>query len=166
MRPRLTPVAALLGCIASAACGEAAPSAPPARSAGDDSPLLTWDASGHEAYMQALSGGVLTREGRCVYLANGARRTLLILPRPHARWDAARGTIRMSGRELRFGEEIAIGGGEVGIADRAVAEEAKRRGCDTSHAWWGSPELVDRRVLRRPVRANPPPPPAPPVRKE
>ncbi|HEX8669588.1 MAG TPA: hypothetical protein VF727_14580 [Allosphingosinicella sp.] len=77
----------------------------------------------------------------------------------------ARGTIRMSGRELRFGEEIAIGGGSVGIPDPNVAEEAKRRGCDTSHAWWGSPELVDRSVLRRPVRVNPPPP-VPPVRKE
>lgn len=115
--------------------------------------------------MQALSGGVLTREGRCVYLVNGAQRSLLILPSPQARWDAERGTIRMSGRELRFGEEIAIGGGSVGIPDGAVAEEARRRGCDTSQAWWGSPELVDRRVLRRPGRANPAPPTVP-VRKE
>jgi hypothetical protein len=152
---------ALLCCAASSGCGEAAPPAAPAPAEHGGSPLLTWDASKQEAFMEALSSGVLTREGRCVYLVNGSHRTLLVLPRPHARWDAERGTIRMSGRELRFGKEIGIGGGSVAGLDATVAEEAKQRGCDTSNAWWGSPDLVDISVLRQPPRVNPPPPPLP-----
>lgn len=130
----------------------------PGSTAADQSPLLTYDARRQTAWMQALGGGVLTREGRCLYLVNGAHRMLLVLPSPHARWDSRRGTIRLSGRELRLGQEIGIGGGfaEGGIAPGLVADEAGRRGCDTSRVWWGSPELIDRRP--RPPAMPPPPP--------
>lgn len=114
-------------------------SAPPAAGA---SPLLLYDAAGQTAFMQALASGRLTREGRCTYLANTAGRTLLVLPSPQARWDAGKSVIRIGEREVRFGETIAIGGGEGALRRGPLADEARRRGCDTRRIWWGSPELV------------------------
>lgn len=107
-----------------------------------DSPLLLYDAAGQTAFMQALSGGRLTRVGRCVYLANGETRTLLLLPSPQARWNAEREAIRLGGRELRFGDTIRIGGGMGALTKGSLAVEARRRGCDTRRVWWGSPEVV------------------------
>ena len=120
------------------------------------SPLILYDAPPGRAYMEALTGGVLSREGDCVYLVNGSGRSLLILPSPRASWNPARGTIRFGGVELRFGEEAAFGGGEVGIGRGPQADAARRRGCDTRRVWWASPALV-RRIP--PSRPAPPPPP-------
>lgn len=106
------------------------------------SPLILYDAPVGRPYMQALGGGVLTREGACVYLVSPSGRSLLILPSPTTRWDAERRTIRFAGRELRFGDSAAFGGGEVGIGRGRPAAEARRRGCDTSRVWWASPERV------------------------
>ena len=140
---RILILTALLGLAAPAAAGDDA-------QAGERSPPLTYDATGQTAWMQALGGGVLTRDGDCLYLVTGGSRMLLVLPSPQASWDSAPGTIRLAGHELRLGQEIAIGGGmsESGIAPGPVADEARRRGCDTSRVWWGSPELVDPRRLR------------------
>lgn len=119
-----------------------------------DSPLLLYDAAGQTAFMQALTGGRLTREGRCTYLANPRGKTPLVLPSPQARWDAGKGAIRIGKREVRFGETIAIGGGEGVLQRGPLAEEARRRGCDTRRVWWGSPELVTPRAGQQ---AKPPP---------
>jgi len=128
------------------------PTPPPAAS---ESPLLLYDASSQDAFMQALTAGELRLEHGCVYLAYGdGQRSLLILPSPHTRWDLARGTIRFGDRELRFGAEAAFGGGEVGIGDGPVAAEARRKGCDITRVWWASPERVEPRA--RP-QAMPPP---------
>ena len=124
--------------------------------AGDESsPLILYDAPLDRAYMQALTQGELRREGDCVYLVHGEHRTLLVLPSPTARWDAERGSIRFGDRELRFGEQAAFGGGEVGIGTGPEAAEARRRGCDSSSVWWASPETVEQ-PLPSPVPVPPP----------
>lgn len=127
----------------------------PERAAAMESPLLTYNVAGQTAFMQALGGGVLTLERGCVYMANAAGRTLLVLPDPPTRWNAGKGTIQFGERELRFGDEVAFGGGEGGsIAPGPVADAARRKGCDTSRVWWASPELVTPRAL---PQAMPPP---------
>ena len=143
MTGRILVLATLLGLVS-------VPAAADGGQGSERSPLLTYDATGQTAWMQALGGGILTRDGDCLYLVVGGSRTLLVLPSPQASWDSARGTIRLAGHELRLGQEIAIGGGmsEGGIASGPVADEARRRGCDTGRVWWGSPELVDARRLR------------------
>lgn len=107
------------------------------------SPLLTYDAARQTAFMQALSGGTLVRDGRCLYLVAQSRRTLLVLPAPQARWNARRSSLSIGGREFRLGDEIRIGGGEGRLATGPLAREARRRGCDTRRVWWGSPEILD-----------------------
>ena len=120
------------------------------------SPLILYDAPLGRPYMEALLGGILRRDGNCVYLAAEGRRWLLILPSPTTRWDAADGTIRFGARVLRFGEDAAFGGGEVGIGNGPEAAAARRAGCDTRNVWWASPEMV-RTPFRPPAPAPPPP---------
>jgi hypothetical protein len=105
--------------------------------------------------MQALSGGTLVRDGRCLYLVNPGGRTLLVLPSPQARWNARRASLSIGGREFRIGDEIWIGGGEGRFMPIPLAREARRRGCDTTRIWWGSPEVAD--APARP-RSRPRPP--------
>ncbi|WP_106512643.1 hypothetical protein [Allosphingosinicella deserti] len=135
---------------------ESAPSAAKRDAESSLSPLILYDAPLGKPYMQALLGGILRRDGNCVYLAAEGRRWLLALPSPTTRWDAADGTIRFGARLLRFGEEAAFGGGEAGIGNGPEAEAARRAGCDTRNVWWASPEMV-RTPLGPPAPAAPPP---------
>lgn len=101
-----------------------------------------------QPFMQALGGGTLVQEGRCIYADSGEFKHFLIWPDNVTRWDENKGEIIFMDRRYKAGDNIRFGGGESRPQkyNSPPAPYAffipSAPECDTSLLWYVSPEDV------------------------
>ena len=99
--------------------------------------LLTRPAPPGAVYHAAGLEGTLSLEDGCFFLRTPAQRFLLVFP-DGTRWDAAGGTIRFGGQQLRPGSHVALSG-DTGSGAAFVAPGFDARGCDTTRIFRVNP---------------------------
>jgi hypothetical protein len=122
--------AALAGLVISA-CGGGSPDAEPM------GPVAVYPWKPGDGTMDALIGGVLVRDGPCLYIraARGDGRVLLAFPETRAAWDEGQGVLFFDGRRIAPGEPTTLSGGFTAERNFDGWPAPPDRRCDATDLW-------------------------------
>jgi len=107
-------------------------------SQGDDSrdPLALYPWRSGDATMDALIGGVLERDGRCLYIATASGdRVFVAFPETRATWDEREAALFFDGRRVDDGKPTTLSGGFTQERDFGGWPSPPAEGCDVSNVW-------------------------------
>lgn len=99
-------------------------------------PLALYPWKSGDATMDALIGGVLERDGRCLYIATASGdRVFVAFPETRATWDEREAALFFDGRRVNDGEPTTLSGGFTRERNFAGWPSPPAEGCDLSNVW-------------------------------